>query len=322
MRNLFLLFKLLTILLLLLTAACSSLVPSRKEPSPPQYISAEQDGSLLSKFAPLFIIEEPEKTYNLIGTPALRTGSVNQPVAYIDPTRPSIYTMQRSFTVHGNSYRNLIYRVHFEKTPYRHLTAGKNVGLIIVVTLDASHNPRLITTVHTCGCYLGIIPTTHLPSTAYPKNWSVKEQRVYGESLPGQISIPQDQAVTSLAFRLRGGTHRVMDVFWAGEEQLKAAQPAPLKSMQGLRQLPFGEQTDSFFETSGPRKGYVRNSHKPYERLLMSWWAFDWRIGEDKDFGPREQIGTIFYTSLKFWDRDESDMWNFSNFLDYWGWKL
>jgi hypothetical protein len=54
----------------------------------------------------------------------------------------------------------------------------------------------------------------------------------------------------------------------------------------------------------------------------MSWWAMDLYVGEDKDFGPGEDTGTTFYTSLKFWDRKKSDMWNFNDFLSYWGWKL
>jgi len=28
------------------------------------------------------------------------------------------------------------------------------------------------------------------------------------------------------------------------------------------------------------------------------------------------------YTSLKPWNRTESDMWNFARFLEFWGWRL
>ena len=54
----------------------------------------------------------------------------------------------------------------------------------------------------------------------------------------------------------------------------------------------------------------------------MSWWAFDWRIGEDKKFGKDENDGILFYTSLKPWSRKKSDMRNFISFLKYWGWKF
>jgi hypothetical protein len=29
-----------------------------------------------------------------------------------------------------------------------------------------------------------------------------------------------------------------------------------------------------------------------------------------------------FYTSLKPWNRKASDMWNFTEFLEFWGWRL
>jgi hypothetical protein len=58
------------------------------------------------------------------------------------------------------------------------------------------------------------------------------------------------------------------------------------------------------------------------ERFFVSWWAFDWHVGEDKAYGPAEETGTVFYTSLKFWRRDVSDMWFFDRFLKYWGWNL
>jgi hypothetical protein len=61
---------------------------------------------------------------------------------------------------------------------------------------------------------------------------------------------------------------------------------------------------------------------KPLEKLFMSWWSMDWRVGEDKDLGPKEKTGTTFYTSLKFWAREKSDLWNFARFLKYWGWEL
>jgi len=94
----------------------------------------------------------------------------------------------------------------------------------------------------------------------------------------------------------------------------------PLKMLEGLA-LPDGGST-SFYETEGSRKDYVKNSQKPWERLLMSWWAFDWRVGEDKKLGRDLQDGGRFYTSLKFWARDASDLRDFPRFLRYWGWKL
>ncbi len=97
---------------------------------------------------------------------------------------------------------------------------------------------------------------------------------------------------------------------------------ADLAPIAALDALPADGQTTSFFETSGARKGYVKGSSKPLERLLISWWALDWRVGQDKRYGPAEEMNTTFYTSLKPWRREQSDMWPFAEFLRYWGWRL
>ncbi len=54
----------------------------------------------------------------------------------------------------------------------------------------------------------------------------------------------------------------------------------------------------------------------------MGWWAFDWRIGEDKKLGKTRDDGIVFYTSLKPWARKASDMRDFEAFLLYWKWGL
>ena len=96
----------------------------------------------------------------------------------------------------------------------------------------------------------------------------------------------------------------------------------PLRPMEDLRSIPVDTSTTSFFETDGSRTGYVKGSYKPLERILMSWWSFDLRVGEDKEYYPMEKTDPIFYTSLKYWDREDSDMRNFPRFLKYWGWNL
>lgn len=78
----------------------------------------------------------------------------------------------------------------------------------------------------------------------------------------------------------------------------------------------------SFFETDGSRKDYVHGAGKIWERLLISWWAFDWRVGEDKRLGQDRDDGPIFYTSLKPWARKASDLRDFAGLVDYWGWGL
>jgi hypothetical protein len=78
----------------------------------------------------------------------------------------------------------------------------------------------------------------------------------------------------------------------------------------------------SFFNCCGISRGLVRNNTKPLELLLMSWWALDIHIGRDKRYAPAAEMGRPFYTSIKFWAREESDLWEFADCLAYWGWQL
>ncbi|MFK5925321.1 MAG: hypothetical protein QM483_01705 [Desulfuromusa sp.] len=311
----------------MLSSACTGLHQADKSADMiPQYVSIEYDESLLGRYAPIFVIEDSAKSYNRIGTPAVRANGEGKPDVYIDPQHPTIYSMEQKFKTKGKDFTNLIYRIHFEKTPFNHLTAGRNIGLIVIITLNQNGLPLLITTVHTCGCYLAIIPTSNLSRKVYPEDWPLDGQNIYGEHLPSQIEIKESfNQQQKFVLRIRSETHRVMHLDLIAKDALSSPQNftiASLKPMEALRKLPFGGSEISFFETQGARKGYVRNSHKPFERLLMSWWAMDWRIGEDKDLGPKEQTGTTFYTSLKFWAWEKSDLWNFTDFLQHWGWNF
>lgn len=311
------------ILLPLCLAACA--VAPHTTPDNQQYVFSTATETVLAQFAPNFIVDNADQDYNRIGTAGLRIQDDALQV-YVDPNQATIYAAEQQFCASNQTFTNLIYRIHFSKTPYPHLTAGKNVGLIIIVTLNQAQQPLLVTTVHSCGCYLAFVPTTNLATEAYPTNWPVTDQEVYGERLPSILTMTDyNPARDKLLLHLRSGTHRIRDIQLipaAQRQQQTRIVRAEIKPMAALRNLEYGDQHLSFFETEGSRKGYVRHSQKPFERLFMSWWAMDWRVGEDKDLGPSEQTGVVFYTSLKFWDWDESNLWNFGNFLDYWGWKL
>ena len=287
--------------------------------------------SNISQYTPIFVVEHSDLSYNLIGTPTIKNESKELSI-FIDPDIPSIYVQKLLFKAANTTFKNYIYRIHFQKVPFSlvpfHLTTGQNVGLLVVVTVNGENNPVLITTVHTCGCYLGFVPTSFLNASVFPENWNFKTQRVYGEVLPGLLNLKtsiQAELNSKIVILLESGTHRVK---WVKTERLEDIKekyqilPAHIVPMEKLKSLGQNEKTTSFFETSGPRKGHVKGSHKFFEKILMSWWAMDIYVGEDKDFGNSEETGTIFYTSLKFWDRQKSDMWNFNNFLSYWGWNF
>ena len=324
---------LLIVFLLIGQSACISTRYIPVEPLEPATAYLPQiDQSKISQYTPILLVEKSDFQYNLIGTPSTINNDSNELSIYVDPEIASIYIQELLFKTDKATYKNYIYRIHFEKVPFSllpfHITTGKNVGLIIVVTINKENDPVLITTVHTCGCYLAFVPTSFLHEDAFPNGWNFKTQRVYGEKLPGLLDLNrafQAEQNSPIVILLKSGTHRVK---WIKTEQFEDIEekyqilPAHIIPMKQLKSLGQDDNTTSFFETSGPRKGHVKGSYKPFEKILMSWWAMDFYVGEDKEFGHREETGTIFYTSLKFWDRKKSDMWNFNDFLSYWGWKL
>ncbi len=281
-------------------------------------------------WAPVFVIENPEKPYNKIGIPVVKEGKDSSDIIVIDPSIPGIFVDERHFETAGGGYSNLIYRIHFPGIPFDlipfQLGAGKNVGLMVIVTLNSSKLPVLYTTVHTCGCYLAFIPTSYMPDKAFPANWPQETQKVYLESLPAMLDFEGFVADNKrIMVLLRNGSHRVRDIRMGNLEELagfSTVHPV-MQPIDYLERLPGkAGETISFYEESGSGRGYVKGSHKIWERLLMSWWAFDWRIGEDKKLGRNKDDPPVFYTSLKPWARDESDMRDFNTFLSYWGWNL
>lgn len=293
-------------------------------------ITAEEDGTLQARFSPVFVIEQPEKPYNLIGTPMAELSKDLTERVFVNPGKPTIYYQTRQFQTSRSVYTNLLFRVHFEKIPLNffpfYLGAGENVGLLVIVTLDLKGQPLLYTLVNTCGCYLAFIPTSYMPEQALPENWDKGRQTIYSESLPGMLRHSQIfDGKPRLVLTLRHATHRVKDAWLSDRESLgpynlSTASLAPLDSLETL--LLGDRESTSFYETSGPRTGYVKSSTKIWERLFMSWWAFDWRVGEDKKLGKNKNDSIQFYTSLPPWNRDTSDMRDFNTFLKFWGWNL
>lgn len=309
--------------LAMLLASCASTRTLTEQP--PIAYAAKDDGGLFARHAPVFVPQHHYKTYNKIGRPSARYDAQGREQIYVDPAMPVMYAQQQTFQTSKGNYTNLIYRVHFQGVPYFHLTAGKNSGLFVVITLNQKEEPVLVTTVHSCGCYLAIIPTRYLPDDAYPQEWDFAQpQSIYGEKLPARLDYP---AVPGADQRpvvfLKDATHRVMDVKIGVQGDTYNIIPIPIEPMVSLKKLPLDSRTaTSFYETHGFRKGYVKGAVKPLEVLLMSWWALDPHIGSDKELGDSRETGTVFYTSLKPWNRTASDMWEFARFLEFWGWRL
>jgi hypothetical protein len=317
-------------LLLLVLSGCAYSQKGIHEPIHMIYLAQGEKDSLISRFAPVFLIYNYQEPYNRIGRPSARFDARGNEKIYVDHEKPVVYSMNRKFSTDKGTYTNLIYRVHFSEIPFSlipfHISAGKNVGLMVLITLDASQRPLLVTTVGTCGCYAAIVPTSYLPPNALPSEWKDGPLDVYGEKLPsllgyGALKNPK------LVIHLRSEVHRVMHLEPMEEEKLRNPErftiiKAPLIPMASLEQIPINGEKTSFYHDRGPLKGHVKGSVKPWETLFLSLVSQDLFVGTDKVYGEREIIKNPFYTSLKPWNRNSSDMWNFAHFLKFWGWRL
>jgi len=314
---------------LLLLTGCANLAwqPDRPRVA---YLPEYRD-DVFSQYMPIIVVDNPSQTYNQIGYPVAAFNAKGEVDVSISTDMAVAYVGRREFRTKKAEYTNLIYRIHFQQVPFSllpfNLTAGNNVGLIFIVTLNSDKQAVLLTTVHTCGCFVAVVPTDYLAHKFYPKNWSLHQQTVFGAQLPGVLQYPRNEEnLYHPVIYLGDATHRVIHIDVQSDTEItenyvhKKLQVVPLKNLENL-QLPNGE-TVSLFEEKGLRIGYVKGSLKPFEFLFMSWWAFDARIGEDKMYGDHSETGTVFYTSLKPWARQQSDMWDFSGFLEYWGWNL
>jgi len=284
------------LLLMILLSGCAG--TSSPSPGETAAFSPPVPDGVDTAHVPVFVIENSERPYNLIGTPAVGRDRGGRPIIVVDPAMATVYYERGSFTTDRGRYRNEIYRIHHERVPFGwgalNLTAGANPGLLVIYTLNEANVPVLITTVHTCGCYLAFLPTPALPEDAYPADWPQDRQWVYGHTLPSRIGVPEQGR--QIAFTLADQTHRITGVSLVDPDNLVPTTNriqtglAPLSALYGL---PFGETTVSFFETDGPRAGYVKNNSKPLERLLIGWWAFDLRVGQDKAYRGGDSSETI-----------------------------
>ena len=204
-----------------------------------------------------------------------------------------------------------------------HLTAGYNVGLMVIVTIDSSQRPVLNTTVHTCGCYLVIFPTTFLPKVALSKKWNTVSQTIYGETLPGMVDY-ESKSKPRLFIYLRSAVHRVADIRIVESDTLAYFHTfsMPLVSMNTLDTIPINGMFTSLFYEKGVQKGHVKGAVKYWETIFLSLIRLDLFVGTDKAYKDSNETGNHFYTSLKPWNRSRSDMWHFDRFLKFWGWRL
>lgn len=280
-------------------------------------------------YAPVFLVEHAEETYNRIGTPSARLDRKGREEIYVDVAKATYYVEEIAWETETAKYTNLVYRVHFEESrPNTRSTdggRGHNVGLMLVVTLGESGKPLYLNAVHTCACYHGILPTAFLPESAYPEHWDRERHDVWGEHLPGIVNYPADydDSVRPVLY-LRTGSHRVTDVQVASISSVRerfGLLPATMASMDTLKHLPLGDGETSFFFETGKNKGLVKGAYKRKESLLLGLWTGDTRVGQDRFYGSGDDIPRGFYTSINPAKKEASDMWDYERFLTQNGWK-
>lgn len=275
---------------------------------------------------PVFLLHQTSEAHNRIGQ-VRAEGKRDSERIRIDVDRPVVYTATQQFTTERGTYSNLIHRVHFPELPYSlipfHFGAGRHVGLLVLLTLDAQGQVLLVTTANTCGCYAITIPTVSLAKELYPEDWPEGSVSVFGEQLPARLPAigPDDRLVV----RVRPDLQRIMalevePVTAALPEPVVMAEPLPLASLRAL-ELPDGSLT-SFYHDRWPLRGHVKGAIKPWETLLLSLVSLDLFVGMDKEYGDDTVSGNPFYTSLKPWNRTTSDMNDFAAYLRFNGWKL
>lgn len=278
----------------------------------PADAGSRDDAALLRCFAPVFVVEEGDRSSNRIGTPALyRTGGRDR--ARIDTGTPAVFAEARRDVIGGTKVLHLVYRIHFEKLAFKasvFFERHRNVGVLAIVTLrDEDSAPLLLTTVYTCGCYRIVLATDLLDDAALPPG-RLEGKTSAGRDLPARLEAPRP-GESQYVIRLTSKAHRL-----AGVETTPAvdrggpeATPLPIREVKDLRRLPVegapGE-TGSFFYTRGWKRGHVRGAWSPLEGVTAGLLLLDPMLGMDKELGEPEETGTRFYTSLLPWRRDAS----------------
>ena len=314
------------LLLVMLFSGCAGRTVSVGQEERVVAAAASPEAPDLVRMAPSFVLQGTQSLHNRIGRAEAQKNKSRE-IVYINTDHAAIYADVRSFTTDKGTYTNLVYRIHFPKTPFSlvpfYLGAGENVGLLVILTLDAKHRPLLVTTVDTCGCYAASIPTESLPLSFYPDDWPTGRLSVFGEHLPSRLPPVGENDTIQVA--VRADVHRVMDIRVAPKDtqSLEPVQKAELLGLDTLKTLPSGEGTfTSFYYEHWPLTGYVKGALKPWETLLLGLPSLDLFVGMDKAYGDARFRCNHFYTSLKPWNRTSSDLNDFPAYLHFNGWKL
>ncbi len=318
--------NIMSLLLILLLSGCAARLTTTDQLSTTTLVVKDIQDNLLHRYAPVFVMPGYQKLHNRIGRVEAEIYQ-DREIFSINTKYPTYYGGTHSFSTQRGSYINLIYRIHFSKTPFSlipfHLTAGNLPGILVILTFNDQQELLLVTTAGTCGCYATIIPTTQLSQEAFPENWPDNTINVYGETLPAHLEEMKENSLIQIT--MRPDIHRVMNIGVVQRRDFTthSMNTAEILPIESLRKLPLTDgNSTSFYYDTWPLTGHVKGAIKPWESLLLSLISLDFYIGMDKEYGDTEISDNPFYTSILPWNRKKSDMNNFTNFLHFFGWNL
>lgn len=310
----------------ILTQGCTHGREIRESAGPVLFVPVGENFSCAVRHAPAFLVHNPDQEHNRIGSPAAQADFNGNVHIRMETRQPRMYFESRPFETESGRYTNIVYRVHFPATPFSlfpfFIGAGSNMGLMVVLTVNEVDEPVLVTTVGTCGCYVSVIPTDRLAAKAFPADWKDAPVKVYGETLPSMLRVGSG---SRLMVEIRPGEHRVMGLEMIEPNRLDGVPSVPtrLAEEEDLEHIPVrldGKKEEiSLYYHSWPLAGHVRGAWKPWETLLLGALSMDPVVGMDKQLG---HPANPFYTSLKPWNRNASDLSDFAVFLRHYGWRL
>jgi hypothetical protein len=244
----------------------------------PQFTAAEAQ-RLLAAHAPVWEIDS-RGAFDAFGAlywPAARTPRT--PPA-VNTAQPVVYA-RLAFTRVGNEvWPQLVYSLWFPERPLASgvdLLGGPLDAVVLRLTLAPDGAPRMVDTIHACGCYHLFMPVGAAQPRPPPAGGRADEEWAF---VPTQL--PATRPGQRIAVRLQSATHYVV-----GLRMLDANAPGVTPALDGhyrladddaLRQLALPEGgTRSAFGADGIIVGTERG-----ERLLF------WPMGIDSPGGMRQ----------------------------------
>ncbi|WP_225445005.1 hypothetical protein [Photobacterium arenosum] len=230
-------------------------------------LSAEQQQSLLSFYAPVFQVETRSRD-DFPGQ--VRYVTPSQPG--VVPQKPTLYTHVSYTRFYGQTLMQLNYTLWFANRTARSGVdpyAGQFDGVLLRLTLDADGQPYILDSIHHCGCYHMVFALSPALTFAPPGNKA---------EWPVTLQVYAGHQTDKLGVTLSSGEHMVKDVQWLRHDV--RARVLTVLPYDQLRSLPAAtSHNKSLFNSQAMLPASVRA-----ERFYL------WPLGV-KSPGTQRQLG-------------------------------